>query len=265
MRKYKFLVFLVFIATGALAQNPSSGIIFGAKLGSTKLLKEVTPDFKQYSTEFDNKGGLAADFEISKLFWNHLEAGMDIGLSNISGTLEDPGTSTNKYRIQGDFFIRDLQGPLEYNNRLTSQRFFIGYYFRSFANLDGTMSPEPFVRVGAGYLSYGVELFENDQSTSGKGTENYANLSMSSALFFATAGIKSYLSPNFFVNATYTLNYTNYDYLDAVFNFTYDGERIGMGGLYSEIKIGLFFQTNGSGKRPGSKHGRAGGSLPFSR
>jgi len=127
------------------------------------------------------------------------------------------------------------------------------------------LNPEPFIRAGAGYISYGVELFENDRSTSGKGTENYADLSMSSALFFASVGVKSYLSPNFFMNITYTVNYTNYDYLDAVFNFDSNEERLGLNGMYSEFKIGLFYQFAGKGKRGGGPKNGLGPNLPFSR
>lgn len=255
----------VLLSVPVFAQDPASGIIFGGNIGTSKMITEVSSDFKQHYTEFDQKSGLAGDIEIAKLLFNHFEVGGSIGISNLKGTLNDPGTSNSKYKIQGDYFIRDLDGPLEYSNRLIQPKFFVGYYFRSFSNISETLMPEPFVRIGTGFLSYGVELFQNDQSTSGKGTENYADIPMSSTLFFATAGVKTYISSNFFVNLTFTCNYTNYDYLDAVFNFDSNEERLGFGGLYSELKIGLFYQSSGKGKRGGSSKSSLGPNLPFSR
>jgi len=256
---------LAFLFTLSHAQNPGSGIIFGVKGGASKMMSEGTSIFSDRVKEFDQQAGLAADIELSKLLLNHFELGMEIGISNIKGINDDPTQSPSKYRIQGDYFIRDLEGPLEYSNRLISQKFFIGYYFRNFNNISTILNPEPFIRAGAGYISYGVELFENNQSTSGKGTENYADLSMSSGLFFASFGVKSYLTPNFFMNITYTVNYTNYDYLDAVFNFDSNEERLGYNGMYSEIKIGLFYQFAGKGKRNGGPKNGLGPNLPFSK
>lgn len=84
-------------------------------------------------------------------------------------------------------------------------------------------------------------------------------------VLFLSAGIKSYLNPNFFVNTTFTCNYTNYDFLDGVYNYHADGTRADLRGIYSELKIGLYFQSNGGS---GSKTHRAGNNrnpLPFSR
>ncbi|WP_167619042.1 hypothetical protein [Maribellus sediminis] len=262
-------VFLVFAFLQTLttvnAQNPSSGIIFGINAGASKMMSEVSSGFSESYKEFDQSAGFASDLELSKLFLNHFEVGASIGMTNLHGTLDDPTQSVNKYKIQGDYYIRDLEGPLQYNNRLIGQRFFVGYYFRSFENISDVYSPEPFIRIGAGYINYAVELFENETSSSGKGTGDYADLPMSSALFFATAGVKSYISPNLFANITYTFNYTGYDYLDAVFNFNSAGERLGLGGIYSELKVGLFYQFAGKSKHKGSAKNGLGPNLPFSK
>jgi hypothetical protein len=259
------LVVLMFV-TNTNAQTPASGLIVGINVGASKMITEVSSDFKQHYTEFDQKSGFSADLEIAKPLFNHFEIGTSIGVSNLGGTLEDPSGSNNKYKIFKDqYFIRDLEGPLEYKNRLVQQKFFVAYYFRSFSNISKTLSPEPFIRAGAGYISYGVELFEKNESTSGKGTEDFADISMSSGLFFATAGVKTYVSPNFFLNLTFTCNYTNYDYLDAVFNYNSEQERLGFGGIYSEFRIGIFYQLAGKEKREGKSKNGLGPNLPFSR
>ncbi len=264
--KRAFFVLLVTLTLSTVhAQNPSSGVIFGIKAGTSKMLSEVSSDFSQSYKEFDQSAGLAIDLELSKLLFNHFEIGTSVDFTNLHGTLDDPSQSLNRYRIQGDYFLRDLEKPVEYKNRLVGQKFFVGYYFRSFSNITETLSPEPFLRLGAGYISYGVELYQNGTSVYGKGTEDYSDIPMSSTLFFATAGVKSYVSPHVFLNLTYTFNYTNYDYLDAVFNFNSAGERLGLNGIYSEIKIGLFYQSTGRGKRKGSAGSGLGPNLPFSR
>lgn len=260
------ILLLVMFTTNANAQDPGSGIVFGVKGGTSKMLGEANSLFAERVNDFNQKVGWAGDMELSKLFLNHFEAGLEVGITKLSGILEDPTQSYSKYKLQqGHYYIRDLPGPLKYSNHLITQKFFIGYYFRSFSKIKNTFSPEPFFRAGAGYITYGVELFSKNESTSGKGTDNYADLNMSSALFFASVGIKTYISHNFSMNVSYTFNYTNYDYLDAVFNYDSNEQRLGLKGMYSEIKVGLFFQflNNISGK--GSSRRGHGASLPFSR
>lgn len=265
MRKV-ILFILSFIFLNQLhAQDPASGFVFGLNFGTSKMITEVSPDFSQHYSDFDQSSGFAIDLELSKPFLNHFEAGTALGISNIKGRMNDPSESYNKYHVEGDFFIRDLEAPLTYHNQLLGHKFFLGYYFRSFDKIDDIFQPEPFIRAGAGYIVYGVELFENNESTFGKGSENYADLNMTSALMFATVGVKSYISSNIFMNLTYTMNYTNYDYLDAVFNFDNAGTRLGFGGIYSEIKIGFFYQAAGKGKRNTAAKNGLGPNLPFSR
>ncbi|MFV0591186.1 MAG: hypothetical protein ACK5M7_07360 [Draconibacterium sp.] len=265
MKKVNLFVLLFFLFTGAYSQNPTSGIIFGTKIGVSQMLTEVTPDFKEHLTEFDHKPGFAMDLELSKLFFNHWEAGTDINFTNLKGETDNPDFTAigNHHSMPAP-----IEDPVEYTNLLIGQKFFIGYYFRSFENITSPWTPEPFLRAGIGYIQYGAELKYQDPalgSIFGKGAGDYTNLSMSSMVLFLSAGVKSYVNPNFFINTTFTCNYTNYDYLDAVYNYYSDGTRADLRGIYTEIKVGLYFQSNGSGKGSSHSKGKTADPLPFSR
>jgi len=265
VKKTTITILLFLVQLIAFTQNPTSGIIIGTKIGTSKLVTEVTPDFKEHLTEFDNSPGLAIDLEVSKLLFRHWEIGMDVNLTNLNGDTDNPDFTAEGIHYK----MKDpIEDPVEYSNRLIGQKFFIGYYFRSFKNISTTWMPEPFLRAGIGYIQYGVELEYKDPelgSIFGKGAGDYNNLSTSSMVLFLSAGVKSYISPNFFVNTTLTCNYTNYDYLDGVYNYYTDGTRADLRGIYTELKFGFYFQSNGSGK--GSKRGKSqmANPLPFSR
>lgn len=265
MKKINIVTFLLLIYSTAFAQNPTSGIIIGTKVGASKMMTEITPDFKEHLTEFDHKPGLTIDLEISKLLLNHWEIGTDIFLTNLRGENDNPDFTAEGFHYK----MKDpIDDPVEYTNRLTGQRFFVGYYFRSFENINALFTPEPFLRAGIGYLQYGVELKYQDPelgSIFGKGTGDFTNFSTSSMLFFLSAGVKSYFSPNFFINTTLSCNYTNYDFLDGVYNYYNDGTRADLRGIYTEFKLGFYFQTNGSGKSRRHGKGSSANPLPFSR
>ncbi len=66
------------------------------------------------------------------------------------------------------------------------------------------------------------------------------------------------------MNISYSRNYVPYDFLDVVYNYNSDGSRTDMNGVYSEIKIGFFFQSIGKGKKGTSLGNRKKANLPFS-
>lgn len=265
MKKTTVTIILLIVHLGAFTQNPTSGIIVGTKIGMAKLITEVTPDFKEHLTEFNNKNGIAIDMEVSKLLFNHWEIGTDVSLTNLKGETDNPDFTAEgiHYRMK-----EPIDDPVKYSNRLIGQKFFIGYYLRSFDNITVTWMPEPFFRAGIGYIQYGVELKYKDPelgSIFGKGAGKFTDLSTSSMVLFLSAGVKNYISPNFFINTTFTCNYTNYDYLDGVYNYYSDGTRADLRGIYTELKFGFFFQSNGSGKGSGRGKGNMKNPLPFSR
>jgi hypothetical protein len=264
VRIFALSLFLLLIRLAALAQNPSSGIIFGLNAGASRLVTEFSSGFKESVTEFDNKAGFAADLEVSKLLFNHFEVGTSINLANLKGDTDDPQFSAEGLHFQ---MMEDIVDPVEYINQLVGQKFFAGYYFRSFSKIKETWQPEPFIRAGIGYIHYSAELRYQDPALGlifGKGIEGY-DYNLSTLLYSITAGVKVYAASNFFINTTYTLNYTNYDFLDVVHNYSSDGTFGDFNGIYSEFKVGIFFQTKGKGNRSASSGARNATSLPFAR
>lgn len=263
-KKLAFSAFAITISIFAAAQNPPSGIIVGVKVGPSKMLTEISSDFSETLSEFDHKSGLAADIEISKLLFNHFEVGSSLNYSTLQGSTDNP-----QFTAIGNHHSLPTMPtePVEYHNRLLGQKFFVGYYFRNFSEINRSYIPEPFLRAGIGYTDYAVELkYKNPESGSifGKGTGKYDMIKLSTVIYHITAGLKTYITPQFFMNISYSLNYVPYDFLDGVYNYNSDGSRAEMNGLYSEIKLGFFFQSIGNGKRNNSSGKRRTGSLPFS-
>ncbi len=249
-----------------LAQAPASGIIIGGNIGTSKVLTEITPDFHSIN-EFEHHPGMLFEPEIGKLFGNHFEAGTSFTVSSFSGKNDDTQFSATGYHAA----MKDLlDEPVKYNTSLMGQKFYFGYYFRSFSKIDKPYMVEPFVRLGGGYFYYTSEFSYQDPELGtifGKGVQGYTDLT--TGILFTAAGIKMYLNPSLFINSSVSLNYVHYDFLDAVHNYTPDGYRDSstpdVRGLYTDIKIGIFYQIN----RKGTKSGRAGTGpgvyLPFSK
>lgn len=260
---------ILFLGQAAWAQNPSSGINFGIKAGVSKMNTEITSDFSQHLTEFDHKPGLALDLEFSKFLFKHFEVGTSINFNILKGSTDSASfTAINTASNQ----LKDIDSgsAVEYHNRLLGQRFFVGYYFRNFERINRLHSLEPFLQAGLGYINYAFEVKHPDEEDAifGKGTSSFAqneDVSLSTAIYFFTAGVKTYVSSNFFVTANYTINYVPHDFLDGVSNYQADGSRAGMNGLFSEFKIGFFFQTTGKGKQIGGRKHYSRPYLPFKK
>ena len=70
-------------------------------------------------------------------------------------------------------------------------------------------------------------------------------------------------------------NVVKYDFLDVVHNYDDNGNRMNITGLYSEVKIGIFYNSSKSGSNSGSpgkgktrKKGKGSNrynNLPFGR
>lgn len=254
------------LAGFASAQQSLTGINIGLKTGLSKMNTEITSDYTQHLTEFNQQPGIAVDLEFSKFLAHHFEVGTSINFNILSG-YSDSASFTAIYSDHYKLSTIEQGKAVEYRNRLIGQRFFVGYYFRDFSKIHRLSSPEPFIQIGLGYIDYAVELKyqEDGMLIFSKGTDNSDGKTLSTAIYFLNAGVKYYLSPGFFLNFTYTINYVPYDFLDGVYNYNADGSRADMKGLFSEIKIGFFFQTGGKRRHARIKRFRSGSFLPFSK
>jgi len=253
----------VFLTTATYAQNPSSGIIVGLKAGTSKMLTEVTSDFKQHLSEFDQKGGIAVDLEVSKLLFNHFEIGTDINYTNLQWSSEDGDfTPVGKHHS----LPITPNGPVEFHNRLLGQKFFVGYYISNFSKIQNSWIPEPFIRAGAGYIEYAAQLRYQEEPKGiifAKGVSNYNEVNMSTKVFFGSIGLKTYVTPHFFINATYIMNYVPYDFLDAVTITIATEADQDLMEYIPNLRL-VFFINQPEKKKNGTSKNNAGSNLPFS-
>ncbi len=262
------ILILVSIFNTVHSQNFSeSGINLGVKVGGSKLLGEIPYDFSQIIHEFDNKTGVATSFEISKDISLRWEIGAEIGYSNLNGNTNSPEFSAEGNHAGTPLEIND---PVEYSNKLFGANLLSRYYF----NKNKTESVLiPFVCFGGGFLNYTSKFKYIDAPDNelifGKGEEGYTKLS--TPVFFLGTGLKSSLSSKFHVIASIGFNFVNYDFLDVVHNYDSLGNRLGLSGLYSEFKAGIFYTIGVSGSKSKGKNinklsGSPGrGYLPFSK
>ena len=268
LRNIAFTLSLILIFNSNFAQNFSqSGINTGAKIGASKLLGEIPYDFSEIINEFDNKIGIASAIEFSKYISPHWEIGAEIGFSALNGSTTNPEFSAEG--IQAGI-PKEITEPVEYKNQLRVFNLFFCYFFKP---VGSESSFNPFVRAGGGSLNYNSKFkyidAPEDDLLFGKGTEGYTKLT--TPVFIVGSGFKTSLSSHLYLITAIDFNMVNYDFVDVMHNYDDEGNRLGLLGLYTEFKIGLYYYFNKSGgdQNNTSKRKSSGTSsknhLPFSR
>ncbi len=269
LNKNKFTLFIILtliVGFRTSAQTfKESGINVGAKVGGAKLISEYTSSFESIK-EFTNKPGVAAGLEVSKILFPHVELGTEFSYSILNGETD----KTDHFSAIGYHykFLEPLAGPTEYNNKLIGQSLFMRYYFGEALR---NTAFNPFVKVAYGYLWYKsiFKYTDTQEVIFGKGAENQTDLSTGMLSF--GAGIKTSVSDQVYLVTSVDFNMVKYDFLDVVHNYDDNGNRMNITGLYSEIKIGIFYNSSHSGGNSGSSKGKKGKksgrneNLPFAR
>lgn len=263
---FTFLILVSFTQ----AQSFADGLHIGIKFGGSQYLGESGSAISGRLQEFDNTFGLAYDLEVSKYLSNHIELGVEIGASTLTGNTDDPQLSAEGFHYTMLFGIDD---PVEYENKLLVQKVFVSYYLRDLSNEGSGVHLNPFIRGGIGHIFYKAKFKYQDAEPNdlifGKGVNDHNNLS--SAVFSAGAGLKASVSEQVSLMASAMLNYVRLDFLDVVYNYDTMGKRNDLNGMYTEFKIGLFynFGSASGGSKKKSKSGNGGKSthshLPFAR
>jgi hypothetical protein len=259
---------LVFTINFSYAQYFShSGINVGAKIGGSKLLGEIPFGFSEIINEFDNKAGFAMAFEISKYISPRWEIGTEIGYSALTGNTFTPDFSAEGLQAG---IPAEIIEPVEYKNKLFGQNFFFRYFFIPAASESAFI---PFVLAGGGYLYYNSNFkyidAPDDDLLFGKGTEGYTKLT--TPVFFLGTGFKTPISSHFFLVTSIDFNMVTYDFLDVMHNYSNEGNRLEMIGLFTEFKVGIFYNINKSDSKKNnqskSKNSKSSSKsyLPFSR
>lgn len=262
-------------------QNFTDGLNLGIKLGTSKLMGEMSGGTSEMIQEFDNRFSPSYDIEISNYLGNHWEIGAEIGITKLTGETANPNFSAEGWHSS---MLEPLVDPVEYENKLFTQRFFTSYYLRNLGDGGNGIHINPFLRVGIGHLMYKAKLeyvntpAETDKQIFAKGG-SYSDARLTTAVFFGGAGLKASLSDKLFLLTSVSFNYVDYDFLDVVYNYTTNGERANGSGLYSEFKVGVFYsfgniysgskkesdKANKSDKRKNKSSGNKvnNGRLPF--
>jgi hypothetical protein len=262
------LIFFLFTNTIFAQGSSVNGLNVGANIGGARLLTEIKNDFSGIINEFNNKFGIAGGIEFSKYISPRWEIGGEFGQSVINGYTNSPDFSVEGLHY---IFDTDIVDPVEYKNKLLGLHLLVRYYFKD-VNSDSKIIP--FFRIGAGYLNHFSEIkyidAPDDDLIFGKGGEGFTSLS--TPVFVLGTGFKSPVSQNLYLMALINFNFVNYDLLDVVHNYnTNKKERLKITGLYTELKIGIFYNVNFSnGKKPGHNNLNSGRNsnkshLPFAR
>ena len=261
-------VIIVFISGINYAQEfKSSGINLGIKVGTSKLLGEKPKGSDGFINEFDNKFGLASGLEISKYISSRWEIAGDISYSVLKGNTFSPEFSAEGIH---PLIPKDLTDPVEYENKLLGYNLLFRYFFKPAGSESAFI---PFISGGIGYLKYYSKFkyidAPKDDLIFGKGKDNgYATLS--TPVFIVGPGFKTSFSSRFYLITSIDLKIVNYDFLDVMHNYNNDGSKLKVTGLYSEIKIALFYTIGNSGRSKIKQKRKNDSSnitsyLPFSR
>ena len=270
--KYFILTFCISIINIKNAQVFSqSGINTGVKIGVSKLLGEIPYGFSEIINEFDNKAGFSTVFEFSKYLSPHWEIGTEIGYSNLMGN-----TFTPQFSAEGmqSGIPAEITEPVEYSNKLFGQNLFFRYFFKPY---DSESLFVPFVSAGGGYLNFHSKFkyidAPDDDLLFGKGNAGYSKLTI--PVFLLGTGFKTSIARRMYLVTSIDFKMVNYDFLDVMHNYSAEGNRLDLVGLYTEFKIGIFYNFNKSGDNNKSKqinknNSEKGSSsaisyLPFSR
>jgi hypothetical protein len=268
LRNTFFTLPLIFIFNLIFAQNFSqSGINVGAKAGVSKLLGEIPFDFSEIINEFDNKVDFASAIEISKYISPRWEIGTEIVYSVLNGNSSSPEFSAEGLQAG---IPTEITEPVEYNNKLLGPIIFFRYFFKP---VFSELAINPFIRAGGGFISYNSKFkyigAPADDLLFGKGTEGYTKLS--TPVFVFGTGFKTSLTSKFYLVTSVDFNMVNYDFLDVIHNYDNEENRLKLIGLYSELKIGIFYNFNKTGSEQNNTNNRksigtsANSHLPFSR
>ncbi len=264
---YLFFILTLFIGVQSSAQIfNESGINIGIKAGGAKLISEYSGSFESIK-EFTNKPGFVSGIEISKVVFPHFELGAEFSYSTLNGETD----KTDHFSAIGYHykFMEPLKGPTEYNNKLIGENLFLRYYFGEALNKTVL---NPFIKVGFSYLYYKstFKYVNSEEILFGKGSENQPDLS--TGMFSVGTGFKTSLSDQVYLLTSIDFNMVKYDFLDVVHNYDNNGNRMNITGLYSELKIGIFYNSrnsgsisSSSGKRTKANRKAKYNNLPFAR
>ncbi len=253
LRKYPILLLLLVCGFHFVeAQKPSESILnVGAEIGISRMMAEVPNGFTSIINEFDNKAGLAWSVEISKYLSPRWETGIDAGNSLLRGVSYNPRFSAEGFQYG---IPAEIIEPVNYRNSLFNANLLARYYFKP-AEVESSFIP--YVSGGVGLMYYRSQLTyidaPDEEPIFGKGIRGHTILV--TPVFNLGTGFKTSLSEQCYLMTSLDFRVVNYDFLDVMHNYNPGGGRLELIGLFTELKIGVYYSVGfkSKGKNP-AKH-----------
>ncbi len=238
------------------AQNVEVSSLSGTKLtlriGASQLITEMPYNLSGAINEFNNDPGIGYSFELSKNLSDKLDIGVELSNSTLTGKNDLPSFSAIGFHSA---MMNLINEPVLYRNFLSTNKIFIQYSFLRFAGSKVNYKVAPFVRAGAGYLTYKSEFNYEQNSENGiifgKNYDEYINAKTSNAVYFIATGFNLSLSPKIDLSTIIKLNFVNYDFFDVVHNYDNNGNRLNLVGIFSDFMVGVsyrFSKIEGAGR-----------------
>jgi hypothetical protein len=202
------------------------------QFGSNMLLGELRKDLSQITNDMTNYPGLSANFQISKMVWERIDIGSEIGYSSCSGINEKPSTInyltlSNKFNNEQVHF---LPYPVKYNTYLYNLGLFSKYSFINFRTY-----PRSYIKINM-FIQLGLGLFYMKSLMGYQEKINYQLAGLTDPLFSTKRDLKlsdqfqAYLnsalgfnyqiSERFFISVEMSFYLYNTGLLDGVYNIS---------------------------------------------
>jgi len=199
-----FFVTLESFSQGWLTEENSISTNWNLTLqvGSNLLLGELKKDFSGMNDNMNSYPGMGVNIQLSKMVWERIDCGLELGTLNFSGINKEP--STINY-LMGSTIFNDgekqfLQYPVIYKSNLYTIAVFSKYNFINFSSyLTSFIKLNIFLRFGMGITYLFSELNYKEKI-------NYKFSGLSSPLFSTTRDLNlinrfgGYLFPSIGVN-----------------------------------------------------------------
>jgi hypothetical protein len=213
--------------------------------GIAGMFAEIGPGLNQLENEFNHQLGPALDVGLSRTLGGHWEAGLHIGGYQLKGNTPSPVFSANGNH--GDF-LNMADVPAKYTTMLFAAYGVARYYFRepgfSVAGNTG-LRLDPFVEAGIGFnvfitdlrYEYVPEGYPSDMIfVKGKGA---VPTPAAEPQFTFGGGTRIRLKNDWRLMVALNLDLIAYDCVDAVHNYSKDGERLEAWGAVSRLMVGI--------------------------
>jgi hypothetical protein len=262
----------------------ANGSTFQKEVGSPEIEHPLIPVLSDpNATDFTSNMNVGAEGEVMLLWTNHLETGLELGYSKMSGYNDNPPLYNYYFAVDYPQGAEPAILPLIYETSVLTTALNLRYYLLPKESID------PFFKVFGGISFVGTELnYKNPQDRLDNGigvlysigTQNSGTPREPALYYGAGGGLNFRLSDKIALYIDASASFIKSDKLDGIPDFNYvnnDGqeimEPIGNNSFFTKISIGFVFNTGkdlgwvSSDKKgsSGKRTGRTDDYFPFYR